>query len=407
MRLGRVVAAAALAALAVGTGNALAAGSWTKLSTDGGSSVTWPSVALLGNQIVAGWARGAANAAADEIVTFTPDKDPKKLAASIKRVNATSGWGSLNDPILFKSGAGLQVLLGGTHSNDNSDQLNGTSFAPRNPDGSFGAAASSGLFGGATTSSAETAIAGPDGTTPIFVTNYGGGLKVYVGATGVSFDNGVVLADRGILGSHVEASGSTLGRDGQGRYWLVWYNSYTGTNGVYALQIDPASGAPIGDAQKAPKSEGGLNFGRARFALACRKTCRVVYHTESGGGLLSWAPGEGSPAAVKGPGNNTGWYVGATWRGDSSFCVTWWDGSANAYKVIFGNATASKGFVASAGKPTSGGIGYTTALVPAAKSASLKYGGLVVVTNWLGPPAYDYWAAVVPTPPPPPKKKKK
>ncbi len=403
MRLGRVVAAAALAALAVGTGNALAAGSWTKLSTDGNTSVTWPSLAVLGNQVVGAWTRGQ-NPAAAEVVTFTPDRDPKKVAASVKRVTATSGWIGLADPVLLRAGAGLRIMLAGIHSNDNSDQLNGTSFAVRNPDGSFGSPVTSGLYGGATASAAETAVAGPDGTTPIFDTNYGGGVRIYVGATGVVYDNGVDLAGRGILGGHVQAEGSTLGRDGQGRYWLFWFNSYTGTEGVYALQIDPASGAPIGDAQKAPKSENGLNSAR-RFALACRKTCRAVYHAPSGGGLLTWAPGEGSPATVKGPGNNTGWYVGATWRGDSSFCVTWWDNGASAYKVLFGNATASKGFVASTGKPNAGGIGYAMALVPAAKSASLKYGGLVVVLNWLGPPAYDYWTTVVPTPPPPKKKK--
>ena len=104
--------------------------------------------------------------------------------------------------------------------------------------------------------------------------------------------------------------------------------------------------------------------------------------------------------------SNVGWYIGATWRGDSSFSVAWWDGGSNAFKVLFGNGNASKGFVASAGKPTAGGIGYTLGLLPAVRSASLKYGGLTIVTSWLGPPAYDYWATVVPTPPPPPKKKK-
>ena len=290
MRVGSVVAAVAAAALFLGAGSALGAGGWTKLSTDGTTSVTWPALASVGNQIVAGWERGPAGAAGAEVVTFTPDKDPKKVEASIKRVSATNGWGLINDPLFLRAGSGLQVLFGGIHSNDNSDPLNGTSFAQRNPDGSFGPPVTSGLFGGATNSAAETAIAGPDGATPIFVTNYGGGLRIYVGATGVTFDRGVDLGGRGILGGHVVASGSMLGRDGQGRYWLSWSNSYGGTEGVYVLQIDPASGAPIGDAQKAPQSEYYIN-GRGQAALACRKTCRIVYHDPSGSKLLSWAPG--------------------------------------------------------------------------------------------------------------------
>ena len=214
--IGLVAAVAAAGVLA--TGGGAATSGWVQISSKGNSSVVQPSLAQLGNQVIVAWHVAAPKQNA-EVITFTPDRNAAKVAGSAKRVDATTGWSTLDDPLLLTSGPGLQILLSGVHSGDFRDPLNGVNFAQRNPDGSFGPPVPTGLVGGAT-GFEESAIAGPDGSTPIFVNTHGGQLVLYVGATRLTGDRGVDLAAKGILGGNIEATGTRLGRDANGRYWL-------------------------------------------------------------------------------------------------------------------------------------------------------------------------------------------
>src|SRR5437868_743638 len=216
-----VLVLAATMAVAGAPPTALAAAGWTKLSTDDKSSGDSPSLAYAGSAVVAAFPRvnGTWDAETD---TFTPSADASTLQGSIKRNDIVTGWGSVVPWLINSASApgGLQVMLSGDKDNSGTPP-DGTSFAQRNADGSWGAPVTTGLFGGATSSSAVTAIAGPDNQTPIYVFNYGGGLVVQVGASGRTSATGVNIADSQ-LGGKVSASGPRLGHDGSGRYWLAW-----------------------------------------------------------------------------------------------------------------------------------------------------------------------------------------
>ena len=77
------------------------------------------------------------------------------------------------------SPGGVQALItGGTPT---PGPLDGTDFAQRNADGSWGTPINTGLTECGTCSSAVSAIALPDGQTPMFVNNYGGSAVVFRG----------------------------------------------------------------------------------------------------------------------------------------------------------------------------------------------------------------------------------
>ena len=135
------------------------------------------SLALTGGKVVAAYLNGPGSG---EAATFTPSV--AKDAVGLRRDPITSGWGTLGDPLLLeRPGGGLQVLLTGTHG-QSGDPLNGVSFAPRNPDGSFGTPVP------ATTSTfaefvSGNAVPAPDGA-PLWASTRGGTLWLWRGATG-------------------------------------------------------------------------------------------------------------------------------------------------------------------------------------------------------------------------------
>jgi hypothetical protein len=375
---------------------ASAAGSWGKVSTDDTSAITTPSLALAGSTVVGAWPRVVGATRTAETDAFTPDPSGSKLAASVKRTNVTTGWSGLYTWIFTAAAApgGLQTMLSGTQDNVPTNPLNGTSFAQRNADGSWAAPISSGLFGGATSSSAAVAIAGPDNQTPLYVFDYGGGLTVFAGATGQSSSPGTSVGATQ-LGGAVEATGPRLGRDSAGRYWLTWYNSREPT-GIYLLQLDPATGQPIGSAGLAPQSKTGANFGDGRFAIACNSTCRVVYHEGDASGnatprLLTWAFGEPSATVVTGP-SDTGGAIAAAARSDGRVWVAWYDLKATAFKAVLGDGKGAGGGAQNIGRPAPKGDAEKNAAIAAPD------GSLVLATNWLdNTTAMDaFWALDVP-----------
>jgi hypothetical protein len=292
----------------------------------------------VGGSVVAAFAPVNSGSSDAETDTFTPSADAGALQASIKRQDVVTGWGGVTPWLLGSASApgGLQLMLSGQKDASN-DPLNGTSFAQRNADGSWAAPVTTGLFGGATSGSAVVAIAGPDNQTPLYVFDYGGGLTIQVGATGRTSSTGVRLSDSQ-LGGAVQGTGPRLGRDAAGRYWLTWYNSEAPPNeGMFMLQLDPATGQPIGSAQHAPTSSG-LNFGDGRFALACAASCRVVYHETDAQGntlpsLLTWGYGDAAATKVGGV-VNPGAELAAAGRPGGGLWIAWYDNSTDAFHAV-------------------------------------------------------------------------
>jgi hypothetical protein len=386
-----------LAALVIGASPpvAHAAAGWTKLSGDDQSSIDSPSLALAGSSVVAAFPRANSGSWSAETDTFTPSADASVLQGSLKRQDAATGWGSVIPWVINSASApgGLQIMLSGIKDNTNSD-LNGTSFAQRTADGSWADPVTTGLFGGATSGAAVTAIAGPDNQTPLYVFDYGGNLVVQAGATGRTSQTGVRIGDTQ-LGGQVEGNGPRLGHDAAGRYWLSWYNSRNPL-GVYLLQLDPASGQPIGSAALAPRSTDGLNFGDGRMALACGATCRVVYHEADAQGnntpyLDVWGAGDADSTRVTGP-VQPNVSIAATPRPSGGMWIVWHEDGTPAYHAAMADDRGAGGTQKSFEQPTKDGLPVLNTALTAPD------GGLIFVTNWLDThTALDaFWARVIP-----------
>ena len=165
----------------------------------------------------------------------------------VTRAVPFTGWLSTLDPVLLPdSGGGVQAIVAGQHSGDGNDTLNGTQLVPRHSDGSFGAPTTidSTLGYGAT-----SAVLAADGSTPLWASGgpFGDQLLVFSGAS----EQDLTAASPGFTSS------PTIGRDSSGRVWLAWSAPPTGSgpNGLYMMQLDPQTGAPLGPAIHAPNSE--------------------------------------------------------------------------------------------------------------------------------------------------------
>jgi hypothetical protein len=387
MRRSRMVLVLA-ATMAIGgsPGLAHAAVGWTKISTDDTSSGDVPSLAFAGPSVVAAFPRVHGGTADAETDAFTPSPDAGVLQGSIKRTDAATGVSGGVTPWVLPSASApgaLQIMLSGVDD--------GTSFAQRNADGTWAAPVPTGLAHGATSSSAVTAIAGPDNQTPIYVFAYGGDLWFQVGATGRTSGTEVHIGNSQLVG-HFQGSDPRLGRDAAGRYWISWYNSATSATGIYVLQFDPSTGQPIGSAAAAPNSA--VN---GHFAMACNAECRVVYHETDAQGnntpyLDVWGPGDASATRVSGPVTPNA-NLAATAVPSGGMWVIWHeDSGTGAYHAELAGASGSGGSNENIGQPTKGGL-------PVLSNAiATSDGSLVFVTNWLdtGPATDAMWARVVP-----------
>jgi hypothetical protein len=314
---------------------------WTQLSGQAAGPI---SVALAGGKVVAAYRTSAGSA---EALTFTPSTARDATGAS--RSPIASGWGTLGDPVLLdRQGGGLQVLLTGIHGG-NGDPLNGVSFAPRNPDGSFAAPvpATQNTFAEFVSGAATLA---PDGA-PLWTSDRGGTLWLWRGATG---STGSDLS--GIAGGEVTAA--TVGHDRSGRYWLAWdaaFSSQASRVGLYLVQVDPATLQPVGAPQQAPAG-GARSYGR--LALACAAACRLVYlqpHKSGGARIVSWAAGEHAPTAVAnfGAGHGIG-EPAAVFTPGGRLWVAWWDNTGQSnygFRAVRGDARGAKGTPFTLGRP--------------------------------------------------------
>jgi hypothetical protein len=385
-----VFATSAATALGAGSGN-----QWSKISGDGVSSIQAPSLALDGADVVGAWIRTHDGAIDAEVTTFHPTSGAAGRGPTT--VAASPGWVALGPPrLLGRPGGGLQLMLSGIHSTNSGDPLNTTSFAPRNPDGSFGPPVPTGIGSGATSSSAVSAILGPDGQTTFFVITYGGSLTLYRGAVNpTSVD---VLAATGSPGP---ITVPTLGRDTAGRLWIAWYQFTQNNAGLRVQQIDPATGAPQGGPLTVPASASGDN-NATQLAFACASTCRIVYLETGANGastnrILSWAPGDPSPSLVAKAGQVRD-NLAAAYRADGRLWTLWFDKSGKgSYKAVLGDDRGAGGQVQDLGTPP---LGPGNVGLPSTLGAVAAGNNLVAVADWIqgGGNAVAQWATVLAPP---------
>ena len=337
---------------------------WTPISKGGSSNIVYASLQPDGGKVVAAYLLRSGVA---EAATFTPSVGAD--ATGVRRDVITSGWGFLGNPFLVpRAGGGLQVLLSGIHSNNNGDPLNGTSLAPRNPDGSFGAPVPA-----STSDRAEVdgpGVLAPDGQ-PLWASAWHGGLYLARGATGT------VIADLTPVAASLGVSAPAVGRDGQGRYWLAWRSlgPKPPLTGIYLLRIDPGTLQPVGSPQLAPSSGSVVNA-TVVLHLACGKTCRVVY-LAAPDRLVSWAYGERRSTVVAalhraafGPGS------AAAYTADGRLWAVWWNDTVLRFEAKLGDAAGAGGKPIPLARPPG------TSLFAGALSALTAGNELVVVENW-------------------------
>lgn len=381
-----MLASVALATLVLGAGSAAADTTWTRISTNFDSNIVVPALALDGSNAVAAWGyRVGPNNERIEAVTFRPALNGDAVSLAGPAAAAANWVGVDTAPQLFpKAGGGLQLAWAGFRSTDVRDPFAGAlAVAPRNADGSFGAPARAGR----PYSSLSSAILWGDGT-PLFALGHAGGARVLRGVDpdqdGVDF--------QGTLGGCC-AYVPRLGADGMGRLWLVWYSNASGNTGLYAQQVDPATGGQLGSPQKAPASDA-VNNNSFRIAFACAVTCRVVYGTGGfPGRLVSWAPGESQATLVSTAlGTDTaGRVVTASYRADGRLWVAWSD--RTNYRFTLGNDKGAGGEALSAGHPPGDPGAYALNSLPVPD-------GLLLAANWASGGRHAIWANVVTVPPP-------
>ena len=189
---------------------------------------------------------------------------------------------------------------------------------------------------------------------------------------GLSVLHGAANATR----TSIDAPGTpylpAIGEDTSGRYWLAWYAIGPPTS-IRMVQIDPTATRPIGSILTVPDSGASENNG-VHLALTCAQACRIVY-LASGGRLVSWAPGDSSPASVATGVNvpTTAW-IAAVYLPNGHLWVAWYDPVARLYRAVQGDGAGSGGAAVSIGRPP-GISGYGIA-------AAVVGGDVVVVSNW-------------------------
>ena len=300
---------------------------------------------------------------------------------SISRITALSGWSSIGDPVLFaKAGGGLQLIMAGLHSTNTGDGLSGTVIAARNPDGSFGAPS---LASPAVYLDVSSAVLSSDGSTPLWAGPQGA-LTVYRGASNAVAND--LSAD-----SPGTSYSPTLAYDSTGRLWLAWYvlADNAAEDGIYLMQLDPATGAAAGPAVQVPQS-GSIDNETPTLSLVCAQGCRVVYESRvtSTESIVSWAPGEAGPTTVfDGSGQSVRNVVTAR-APDGRVWVSWTDVGAERMYATLGDALGAGGTLVQLPLPA----GFTT---PEHSAASTAGESLVLESNWLAGTANAVWATVV------------
>jgi hypothetical protein len=362
-------------------------GAWTRISSAPASFAGPPLPVTLdgAGRVLTGYPLAGDHAL--EVTGFTADPAG---ARDVARTIAVGGWELIGNPeLLATPGGGTQLLFSGLHTTTTSDPLNGTSFATRLGDGSFG-----GPSRAATATSSRpdgTPVLAPDGVTPLWASG-ATGLSVWRGAT-----NAAETDLRGMAPATVY--NPRLAYDSLGRLWLAFGERGDAANsGIFMLQIDPSTGGPVAGATllRAPLS---TSLYPDEFAMACTTVCRVFYVQEdppdgSVARMESWAPGEAAPTVAVG-GDRTPIPQSATASPDGRFWLVWRVSGQDTVFVKLGNDRGAGGTGVSvrSAAPVTSGLGPT-------RVSSILAGPnrLALVALWGETAAsiqYGTWAAVV------------
>jgi hypothetical protein len=329
-----------------------------------------PALAVVGGRALVAWpVQVGTNTTGIALESFLPSvargvAGPRPIRSSV------SHWQTVaNSPVLTgKPGAGLSLFLDGSRSLKPGD-LNGAALAPLAASGSLGGPVLVGRESGLL-----AAVTLPDGTL-IGASDGTGDVTVWRGVdpTGA----GVAIQTRllgGCCGYH-----PALGLDRRGHLWLAWFSNATAHAGIYLVQLDPASGAPLGRPVKAPESNDGWNANH-RVVLVCAASCRLVYwllHLPAQGApvpsIASWWPGEAQPTPIARliPTAVTIPSLTAAYRSDGRLWVAWYD--ARGYP----SQPPGVGYYASLGNGRGAGgkpffIGQPPPVAPGADSHALE-----------------------------------
>jgi hypothetical protein len=353
---------------------------WTRLTAGSiGVNVGPPlSLAITRGQAVVAFER--TKSVGVETDTFTPSSTG--VSGASHRVPFT-GWENMDRPLLLpRTGGQLQLIVTGQHSGNSSDPLNGTSVVPRNADGTFGAPSQ---LSSSVTCCVTGAVPAADGVTPLWLSNVFGDPVIHSGTTSLD------LTAR--VGSF--PSNPVLGKDRRGRVWLAWLGTSGGAStGVYLLQLDPHTGAPLGKRLHVPDASIG------EFVLACGAVCRVV--GVDGETIVSWGPGDSHVVRVfsgrlpSGVSESTG-VLAAAYTSSNRLWVDWMDAESGLEYAKLGDSRGAGGTIEQLRKPPHATHNaYTEPSVTAAATIGDR---LVLVTEWShAPPGHfptiTLWATV-------------
>lgn len=276
------------------------------------------------------------------LVATTFSSTTEAPVSSPDRRVLAEGWLGIGSPVGYTGADGSPGLV--------STELIGAGPSPLEDAGAVWTRAADGSWGPPapalpTSNSDVAALSGP-GVVPIFAQ----------GVTG----SGQIKLSRGINKAQARfdgydgtgyVTGVALGRDGAGRVWLAYRVVVSGAiDGVWMRQIDPATAQPIGASVRAPGSEGGGDLVEGRAALACAASCRVAYRRADGKAILTWAPGEASPALASAADDAR--EIRAAYRGDGRLWLAWREDPG--IRVVLGDARgagASRIFTRATGDP--------------------------------------------------------
>ncbi|MEZ5101082.1 MAG: hypothetical protein R3C15_15050 [Thermoleophilia bacterium] len=356
----RIVAALAAVVALVAAPAALADTTWTKISRDGLSGTYSPELAVDGSRIVAGWrfsdpANPSTGIDGLEVLSFVASSsadalDPQGPTNVTPGSTLTGAWNFVAPP-----GGGTQVVFGALFPGDINTYAH---VSARNPDGTFTSpqriSDSATIWG-----DPSGALALSDGTL-LFASSTAGGITIGRGTpTTPGIATGAPNLQNALGGccGYEPRIGVTTG----GQVWVAWYSNATSNVGLYLQQIDPATGQPIGNAARAPRSESVGN--NAAPALACRDTCRVVYRIDAlalnqrVNRIVSWSPGEAAPTLIATQDDTSGGLEAtAAYRADGRLWVAWHqDGnqalSGSGFRATLGDGRGAGGLVQDVGAP--------------------------------------------------------
>jgi hypothetical protein len=382
---------AALAAAALLPAGAAADTTWTKISSDSASSITYPSIGILGTTAVVTWEQST-GPLTEDLVSDTFQTSPAHDVANGVPSTVAAGWASIGTTAgLAPTPAGsLEIAFGGIHSTSSGDPLIGLIGSTHNADGTWTAPATIATGYGIAASTGALS-----GSTPFFAGNGSGSISVFVNPSSPTSVRAVDLQAQ--IGSG-DGYAPKLAVDSSGRVWIAWYSSGT-VPGIYVQQLDAATGLPVGAPVHAPSSEG-IDNNSFGVALACGATCRLVYGnapTASNTNLLvSWWIGQAAPTTIAdmhGSGDTAGRVVDAAYRSDGRLWIAWWNGAS--YSYVLGDSSGAGGTITDAGLPGPSKSAYALKVAPVGDNLLMaaNYGtktgvnSYAVFVNDVAPPA--------------------